>query len=177
MSRPNYSAARLALLHHLDLSGGQRPPLPPPFGKSAACYLEPRHWHLHWWYWTGRWEHSQISKDVLNCPSYQINLLCGAFVGDRPADLLLACVLRQLFAGFSIVVKLFSFHGGFDHTSAKKQMNSLKGESTKPVHSFCMQHFCGKLNIEFTNHLQSSVASHHLRWYNAAFMLCRNCRK
>lgn len=29
MSRPNYSAVRLALLHHLHLTEGQRPPLPP----------------------------------------------------------------------------------------------------------------------------------------------------
>lgn len=160
MSRPNYSAVRLALLHHLDLSEGQRPPLPPPppplVSKSAACYLEPLHWHLYWWYRTGRREHSQISKDVLNCPSYQINLLCGAFVEDGPASASWSLAgLWFMAAGCKILncphVILVSWRI-WSH-SCKKRMEA-KGWITL-----------------FTNHPQSSGACHHLRWCDAVLWL------
>ncbi len=93
MSRPNYSAVRLALLHHLDLSEGQgllsSSSSPPPLSSGrqiSSLLFRASHWQPVLMILDREARTFADQQRCVNCPSYQINLLCGAFVEDRPAS-------------------------------------------------------------------------------------------
>lgn len=69
------------------------------------------HWHAYWWRWTQRREHSQISGDVLNCLSGQINHFCRELVWELPCPPFLTLTLiLLLFLAHSRLPGTLVFH-------------------------------------------------------------------